>query len=304
MKRLITLCLSCLILIGLFSCANVGGNGDGISIVTTCFPLYDFAREIIGKRGEVTLLLKPGQDAHSYAPSAKDIVKIKNCDLFLCIGGEDEAWVDTLLSGSDLNNVRSLSLIEHVPLLSDGHSHDDGHDHTYDEHIWTSPKKAAIMVEHITAELVSIFPEEKEYFESNMSAYLSALSSLDSAFTELVSKAERSTVVFGDRFPFLYLTEEYGIEYHSVFTGCSDMTEPSASAVAELISIINEHNIPTVFITELSNGKIADSICAQTGAVKAVMHSCANLTKSDKENGETYISLMTKNLEALRNALS
>lgn len=298
MKKIISIILLLAFLPLLFSCSPVE-NGDGISVVTTCFPLYDFARELLGEKGSVTLLLKPGQDNHSYDPSLKEIAKIKNCDLFISIGGKDESWVSKLLSGSDMKNVEGLSLA-HL-FAHDEHSH-DGHSHN-DEHFWTSPKNAVIMVNEIAQKLISLFPEEKEYISANLTEYLRKLEALDSAFTEVGELAEGKTVIFGDRFPFTHLFCDYGIEYMSAYPGCSDMTEPSASTVVDLINTVKQNGINTVFVTELSNGALADTVCSETGAKKATLHSCANITKSDKKNGETYISLMTKNAESLKEAL-
>ena len=157
MKKLISLILIISSFLTVFSC-GAPIKSEGISIITTCFPLYDFARELIGEKGSVTLLLKPGQDSHSYDPSLKEIARIKNCDLFLSIGGADEKWVQELMSGSDMKNVEQLSLV-HL-FAEDEHSH-DGHAHN-DEHFWTSPKNAAIMVKEIAQTLITLFPDEKE----------------------------------------------------------------------------------------------------------------------------------------------
>ena len=298
MKKIISIILVLTAFLSLYSCAPTE-KGEGISVITTSFPLYDFARELLGDKGEVTLLLKPGQDSHSYDPSMKEIAKIKSCDLFLSIGGEDEAWVKKLLSGADMKKVESLSLA-HL-FAQDEHGH-DGHDHN-DEHYWTSPKNAILMVNEIADKLISLFPEEEEFISANLTSYLSKLEELDAAFTEVGELYEGNTVIFGDRFPFTHLFCDYGIEYMSAYPGCSDMTEPSASTVVELINTVKENGIKTVFVTETSNGALADTICSETGAKKAVLHSCANITKTDKKNGETYISLMTKNAEALKNSL-
>ncbi len=301
MKRIISFILL-LTLLFTCSCGTIRNSGDGITVVTTCFPLYDFARSLIGDRGNVTLLLKPGQDNHSYEPSAKDVVKIKGCDLFLCIGGEDESWVKALLSGSDLKSVNSLCLINSVPLLEGGHFEGDGHDHShgYDEHIWTSPKNAVLMVKAIADELISLFPDDKDYIEANLNEYLFALNNLDSSFEAL---SKDNTVIFGDRFPFLHLFDDYGLSYLSAYPGCSELTEPSASKIAELIGVIKEQNISTVFVTELSNKKIANTLRAETDVEIALLHSCTNLTKNEFNNGETYLSLMQKNVDALKKAL-
>lgn len=299
MKKLISLIIIVSSFFSLFSCSS-NQSGDGISVITTCFPLYDFARELVGEKGSVTLLLKPGQDSHSYDPSLKDIARIKNCDLFLAMGGEDEKWVKELLSSSDLKKVERLYLVNSFDHIE--HEEHDGHSHN-DEHFWTSPKNAAVMVKKIAEKLISLFPEEEEYISANYAEYLSKLEALDDAFKEVGELSEGKTVIFGDRFPFTHLFCDYGIEYLSAYPGCSDMTEPSASTVVELINTVKENGIKTVFVTEASNNSLADTICSETGAKKAVLHSCANVTKQDKENGETYISLMTKNAEELKKSL-
>ena len=298
MKKIISLITLTAIFLSLFSCKQIE-RSDGISVVTTCFPVYDFTRELLGEKGSVTLLLKPGQDSHSYDPSLKEIAKIKSCDLFISIGGADESWVSKLLSGSDMKKVDHLPLSH---LFAENEHNHDGHSHN-DEHYWTSPKNAILMVNEIAQTLISLFPEEKEYITANLNEYLSKLDALDTAFTEVGALAKGKTVIFGDRFPFTHLFCEYGIDYLSAYPGCSDMTEPSASTVVELINTVKENGIKTVFVTELSNGALADTICSETGAKRAVLHSCANITKNDKKNGETYISLMTKNAEALKNSL-
>ena len=263
MKKLLSLFLIISVLLSLCSCAGEK-NKDGITIIATSFPLYDFAREIVKDKGTVTLLLKPGQDAHSYDPTAKEIAAIKNCSLFLCIGGEDEKWVSTLLSGSSLKGVNSLSLIDFLHTSAD-HG-EEGHVH--DEHFWTSPKKSVIMVEKIRDELISLFPQYEKEFIANAEAYLSELYKLDSSLTLLSEEAKGKTVVFGDRFPFTHMFGDYGLSYMSVYPGCSEMTEPSASVMAEIIEAVKAQGIGTVFVTQFSNGKIADTICEKTGAKK------------------------------------
>ena len=304
MKRLSALLLIITLAAGLFSC---GGNSNNASVVTTCFPLYDMASALLGDDAGVTLLLKPGQDAHSFEPSARDILTLKGCKLLLCIGGQDESWVDTLLSGKDLKGINSLALIDTVEPLAyeEGHSDDDGHDHShaYDEHIWTSPKNMKLMLDTVKEELIRIFPDLADGINERADVYLSQLNALDTELTSVVSGAERKTVIFGDRFPFLHLFTDYGIGYDAAYPGCSDMTEPSAEAVARLISKIKADNIPAVFKTQLSNGRVASAIAEQTGAEILTLHSLVNLTKDEKESGQTYFTIMQKNIEALKIAL-
>lgn len=304
MKRFFILALTLILMTCLFSCGNVK---SGASVVTTCFPLYDMASSLLGENGSVILLLKAGQDSHSYEPSPKDVLTIKGCSLFLCIGGHDEGWVDTLLSGKDLKNVDRVSLIDTVGALAyeDGHGENDGHDHShaYDEHIWTSPKNMIKMLGTVKTSLISAFPELENEIKRNADTYEAQLKLLDAELTETAANAERSTVIFGDRFPFLHLVTDYGIDYDSAYPGCSDMTEPSAATVAHLISRIEAEGIPAVFKTQLSNGRVAAAISEQTGAKILTLHSLVNVTKTERDNGETYFSIMTKNIEALKTAL-
>ena len=304
MKRFFTLTLTIILITCLFSCGSVKSDAP---VVTTCFPLYDMASSLLGENGSVVLLLKPGQDSHSYEPSPKDVLTIKGCPLFLCIGGHDEGWVDTLLSGKDLKNVNRVSLIDTVEALAyeDGHGENDGHDHShaYDEHIWTSPKNMTEMLETVKTSLISALPELEEEIKKNAETYRAELMLLDARLTETVSSADRDTVIFGDRFPFLHLVTDYGIKYDSAYPGCSDMTEPSAATVAHLISKIKAEGIPAVFKTQLSNGRVAAAISEQTGAKILTLHSLVNVTKTERDNGETYFSIMTKNIEALKEAL-
>lgn len=306
MKKIIALVMSTILLISLFAC-GVGSNNGKRSVVTTCFPVYDIAKHLLDNDVAVALLLKPGQDSHSYDPSAKDILKIKNCDIFICIGGQDEGWVKTLLSGKDMKGVTAVSLIDTVPPLAfeEGHTDNDGHDHShaYDEHIWTSPKNMLIMLETVKTSLISAYPELENAINERAKAYSENLKTLDSKLTSIVSDAEKKTVIFGDRFPFMHLFTDYGIEYLAAYPGCSEMTEPSAATVAELINKIKADDIPVVFKTQLSNGRIAEAIAEQTGSEILVLHSLATLTKDEWERNETYYSVMSKNIEALRSAL-
>lgn len=291
-----------------FSCTPSVTNDGKLQIVTTCFPLYDFARQITGDTATVTLLLKPGEESHSYEPTPKDILAIRNCDLFLCIGGSSEVWVETLIGGEDMTNLSVLSLMETVEPLALAHDHEhdkeEGHETvTYDEHIWTSPKNAMAMVGAICDALVAADPLHESNYRANTASYLAELTVLDRDFRLLIDGAIRKTVLFGDRFPFLYFVTEYGLSYYAAFSGCSEESEVSAATVAFLIQKVKEKSLPVVFVTELSSGRIADSICEATGAIKLSLHSCNNITADETQSGETYLSLMRRNLSALRIAL-
>ncbi len=297
-------------------------GGEKIRVVCTIFPPCDFVREVGGDYVEVTQLLKPGMEAHSYEPSPADIVRITESDLFLYAGGESDVWVEELLSGSDVQ-IRSHSLLDWVDPLEEettegmqasGHHHsheeegeapdavhlDEGE---YDEHVWTSPVNAMRLVEQIRDELSQIDPDRAEIYAENAADYLEQLQSLDEDFRSMVEEAPRKTLVFGDRFPFLYLVKTYGLEYYAAFPGCSSQTEPSAATIAFLTDKVEQEGIPTVFYLELSSGNVAEAIAEAAGAKTDMLHSCHTLTRDEAERGETYLSLMRQNLEAIRRAL-
>lgn len=313
MKRtaaiLIALTLLCLPLAGCG--AEAAEETDGISVVATVFAPYDFARQLVGDRGEVTLLLPPGSEAHSYEPSPKDIIEIQNCDVFIYVGGVSDAWVtDVLESVGD--GVRTVTLMDCVELLEeehvegmeiDEHEHDDG-EVEYDEHVWTSPRNAKLICEKIAEALSEADPEGEAEYSAALEGYCAELDELDAAFTDVVANGVRNTIVFGDRFPLLYFAKAYGLEYYAAWPGCADEAEPSAATVAFLIDKVNEENIPVVFHIELSNEDMADTICEATGAEKLLFSACHNVTRAQFEEGVTYLDLMWQNVDALKEALS
>lgn len=327
MKKLVSIFLSTVIICSLFSISGCGKtekvqNSDGkISIVTTIFPYYDFVRQLAGDKADVRLLLSPGSDPHSYEPTPSDIVAIENCDLFIYNGGESDEWVDGVLSSIENKNVKVMKMMEYVTLrheqsMDHNHEHaehedmddnDEGHDHEegeeYDEHIWTSIRNAERMSASIADELISVDSKNSDYYNEKKADYISSLDSLDKKFTEVANNKKRDTLVFGDRFPFLYFVSDYDLGYECAFPGCSHETEPSTAVVSHLIDFTRENNIPVVFYLELSSGKIAQIISEDSSAKTMQFSSCHNVTKEDFENGATYISVMEQNLVALKEAL-
>lgn len=290
----------------LFSSCSVKETEEvKMSIVTTIFPTYDFARNIAGDKCEVTLLLKPGEESHSYEPAPQDILKIKECDVFIYIGGESDTWIASVLSSIEDSDAEIVTLMDCVTPLEEEHIGEAGeeHGHEYDEHIWTSPVNAIKMTEKISEAVKAADPEHAAEYSDNTENYISKLRSLDSEFRNIVDHSARKTIIVGDRFPFLYFAREYGLDYYAAFPGCSEESEVSAATVADLVNKVKTENIPVVFQIEMSNGRVADSICAETGAEKLVLHSCNNISKDDYERGETYLSIMQKNVSALKVAL-
>lgn len=289
-------------------------NKDKLSVVTTIFPAYDFARQVFGDTAEVTLLLKPGTESHSYDPTAKDIVKIDNCDLFIYNGGESDTWVDGILDAADgVNTLRMMDAVEaleeeHIEGMQGEHygeehdEHDDAEE--YDEHIWTSPKNAVLIVDSVLKAAEEISPENAAIYRQNAESYIDQINALDEKFEQLFS-GEKRYFVFGDRFPLLYFFKEYGLNYYAAFPGCGSEVEPSAQTISFLLDKLDdEDTIKTVFYIELSNHKLADTLAADKGLPTMEFHTCHNITADDFAAGESYVSLMTRNYEALLTALS
>ena len=301
------LALSCLALVG---CGSDSRGDDGrLTIVTTIFPQYDFVRAIGGDRVSVRMLLPPDTEAHGFEPTLEDLADINACDAFIYVGGDSEHWVDDLLASMNGTDIRTLALIDTVTPLevcavgthSDGHSHD--HDHYIDEHIWTSPRNAVLMVAAICELMCELDPDNADFFRANAALYTAELQSLDAQLSQLVGGAKRRTLVFAERFPFRYLANDYGLTYHAAFEGCSSDTEPSLSTIAQLTAVITDQSIPVVFYIEFSKQTVADTLSEATGAKKLLLHSCHNLTSGELAAGETYLSLMNRNIENLREAL-
>ena len=303
-------------------------DGDKLSIVTTCFPPYDFARAIAGDTADITMLLSTGAEAHSYEPTPLDIAEIQNCDVFICIGGEDEVWVDKILDSIDTSDMEIVRLIDHAELLEeepvagaspDGHDHHHHHEHTHEEHddhgedvseehadghIWTSPANAMRCLEAVNDALCGAAPENADHYNAGYNSYVAQLEELDHEFAHLMENAEHNVIVVADRFPFRYLAHDYGMEYFAAFSGCSSESEPSVYTMAFLIDEILEHDIDTVFCLEFSTRKLAEKLADATGAEVLPLNSCHNVSKNDFENGVTYIDLMYENLKNIKEALS
>lgn len=301
------ICFSCFFV----SCKKeISLQKKSLRIVTTIFPQYDFVRSIGGEKVNVSMLLKPGAESHSFEPTPKDIKSIQNADLFICLGGENDVWVkDIILSMGDKapKVIEICNLVEGIEVE---HHHgeeavsDHGHNHTFDEHVWTSPLNAILIVNAICNEMCTLDSENQNYYKANAEKYKQDLILLDKDFRNLVNNSKRKTLVFGDRFPFRYFAKEYGLTFHAAFSGCSTETEVSPQTIANLINVVKAESIPVVFTIEFSNGKIADSIVDATGAQKCEMHSCHVLSDDDLKNGENYISIMRRNLLVLEKALN
>jgi zinc transport system substrate-binding protein len=281
--------------------------GDRLSVVTTMFPAYDFTREIAGTAVSLSILLPPGAESHSFEPTPQDIIRIQNSAIFICVGGESESWVERVLSSMDTSRLRIIRLMDCVQTVEEevveGMQAEEEEEVAYDEHVWTSPRNAMRIVEQIAAALVALDARNAADYQQRATAYLAKLETLDAAFRDAVAAGTRKTIVFGDRFPFRYLADEYGLSYFAAFPGCSTETEPSAATIAFLIRKMREEHIPVIFHIELSNERMADMISEETGATKRLLHACHNISKRDFDQGRTYLELMNQNVINLREAL-
>lgn len=312
-RKLLAVITAAATIFSLCACSSESGYSDSdsgkLKIISTVFPPYDLAKQIAGDNAEISILLPPGSEIHNYEPSAKDMIAIRNCDIFLYIGGENEQWAEKLINSNDTKNVTAVKLIDYVPVLSEDedehdHDHDHEHEHETDEHIWTSPKNAQLMLSAVYDAICKVDPSDKQTYTKNKDAYAKRLSDLDNAYRSAVDNAKNKTIVLADKFPFRYLAHEYGLEFSAAFAACSDESEPGVSTMIKLTKTIKENNIPAVYYLEFSSTKIADTLCDETGATKLMLHSCHNVSKQDIENNVSYVDLMKQNLENLKLTLN
>lgn len=289
MKKILCIILIITMLFALSAC-KVNNENNKLKIVTTIFPYHSIAKEICGDDAEITMLLKPGAESHTYDPTTQDILAIKNADIFIYTGGESDKWVDTILSSVDTSKTKIIKAIDLVDPI-----HEEHHDE-YDEHIWTSVKNAAIITEAIYN------ATENEQYAESKNQYIDKLNDLDKELENVLNSTDK-TLIFADRFPFSYFAKDYNVKYISAFPSCSEESEPSIQTMAEIIDTIKKENISTVFYIEFSNQKIADTIQSETGAGKLLFHSCHNVTNEEFNSGASYLSLMEQNLKNLKEAL-
>ena len=289
-----------------------------LNIVTTIFPAYDWVREILGAetdRAEITMLLDSGVDLHSYQPTVDDIVKISECDLFLYVGGESDGWVDDALKNAPNKERKVIRLLD---VLGDSAKaeetvegmQEEEHDHEeeaeYDEHIWLSLKNAQMLVAAISEALQESDPARKDTYAANAAAYAEKLSALDGEYRAAVDSGKYKTLLFGDRFPFRYLADDYGLDYYAAFPGCSAETEASFETVSFLAGKMDALGLPCVLTIEGTQHKIAETVVqntAQKNQQILTMDSMQAVTANDASSGVSYLSIMEKNLSVLKKAL-
>lgn len=300
-------------LFSLCSCSapEKGGESGKISVVASSFVQYDFARAVAGDSADIKLLLKPGEETHTYDPTPADMIAIAECDVFLYGGGESDEWIERVLDSVDTGGKQMVAMMDVCEALEEesgegmqtGHGEHEHGETEYDEHIWTSPKNAADIVSAVCSALCAADAENAEKYTENAAAYREKILALDGEFRDIAENSRQNTLIFGDRFPLLYFVREYGLDYYAAFPGCASNAEPSARTVAFLIDRVRAEEIPVVFKIELSNGRTAAAIAESAGARVETFYTCQNISRSDFDAGETYLSLMNRNIEPLKEAL-
>ena len=292
-----------------------------LKIVTTIFPEYDWVREILGDKAdhaEVTMLLDNGVDLHSYQPTADDIIKISDCDLFIYVGGESDGWVEDALKEATNKEMQVINLLDVLGeqvkeeevvegMEAEEEESEDENEPEYDEHVWLSLKNAETLCNAISDALEEIDPANKDAYATNAASYLEKLAALDGEYQTVVDNAARKTVLFGDRFPFRYLVADYGLSYYAAFAGCSAETEASFETISFLAQKVDELKLPCVLTIEGAKHKIAETIVQNTAEKNQsilTLDSMQSTTSTDVANGTTYLSVMESNLDVLKQALN
>ena len=307
-KRIVSCVIIIFMLGALSSCDFETRVGSGrLSVVATIFAPYDFARSLAGGLAEVTMLLPPACESHTFEPTPQDIVKIMNCGVFIYVGGESDAWVERILSAMDTSGMCIVTLMDCVDTVEEvivkGMQADAQEEGEIDEHVWISPKNAMLITQRISDAMCAADPQNANAYRQNAAGYLDQLDALDQEFRQLIGESAHKTIVFGDRFPFRYFVDAYGLDYYAAFPGCAAETEAGAGTVIFLIEKMKAEHIPVVFHAELSNENMARAIAKATGAKVLQLHACHTISWTDFQAGRTYLDLMGDNAAALREAL-
>lgn len=304
MKKIISIFLLFVVTFAFCSCGEVERSTGKISVVTTIFPYYDFARSVSKGTCDVDMLLKPGSDVHSFEPTPSDILKIRNADLFIYNGGESDEWVDSILESlGDTDKPVVMKMTDYVKPLTemdaDHHAEDEE-----DEHIWTSLDNAKTLVSKISDEVSKLDSKNKSIYHRNGLDYIEKISKVQSEIENTVNSSKSKKIVVGDRFPLLYFATEFSLDWECAFPGCSTETEPSLDRLSKLTDTIEKDKIKTILKLEMSENKVADTLADETNTKVRTFYSAESVSKEDFANNITYVDLMERNNNALKEALS
>jgi zinc transport system substrate-binding protein len=275
-------------------------SSQKVTIVTTLFPLYDFAKNIGQDKVEVSLLLPPGIEAHSFEPKPSDIIKINNANIFVYTGEFMEPWAHDIIESAS-KNVKIVDASKGIKLIKD---QEQEHNHnSVDPHIWLDFDNAKVMVKNITDALIEIDPQNKDYYQNNLKVYQGALSNLDDEYKNTLSVCKSKTIIYGGHYVFGYMAKRYGLEYLSAYQGFSPDSEPTAKDIIFLLEKIKKDNIKYIFYEEITNPKIAQILAKEANVKMLFLNGAHNLTKKDYESGVSFISIMEENLKNLSRGL-
>lgn len=316
MKRLFAVLLSLLMIVSVLagcSAANTAAHG-GVRVVATIFPIYDWVREVAKDDADISLdlLVDSGVDIHSYQPSARDIVDISDCDVFVYVGGESDGWVDDVLKKADNKDMIVLNLLDILgekakeEELKEGMQGEEEDEPEYDEHVWLSLKNASLFVDQIADALSQKDSQNAQSYKANAAAYQAKINALDQQYQAAVDAGKTKTLLFGDRFPFRYLTDDYGLDYYAAFVGCSAETEASFETITFLADKVDELGLKSIMQIETSDGSIAKTIVDNTKTKDQeilTLDSIQSVTAEKIKAGESYLSIMESNLAVLKKAL-
>ena len=306
MKKIFIILLSLALII---SCTKIDKVNDKLIITTTNFPCYDAARAVFGDSADIKMILPFGGESHSYEPTSDDIIRIMSSDLFIFTGGESESYVEKIINSLD-DSVKTFRLIDHVSILliesDEGifQKEEEEEGEVFDEHVWTSLSNEIEIISSLCDEAISLDPKNMELYKANAESYIEKLSTLRDSFQEIVKGSKRKTLVVTDRFPLACFAYEFGLNYVAAFPGCASESEVSAKTVASLIDYVKENNIPSVMHMELANTMLSEVVSEETGCKVLEFNSCHNVSRRDGLAGVTYVSLMEKNLDVLKEALN
>lgn len=311
MKKMFSLILLAVLMLSFCSCKSTKTNTPKtttLKVCTTMFCEYDFVRAITKDKAEIILLVKPGTDSHSFEPQTKDMVDASECNVFVYTSPYGKNQSEKILNAIKNEKTIICDTAKGIKLESSRHDHEKEHEHEnehgdYDPHIWTSPKNAMKMVDNVLEAIIKADPQNTDFYRKNAKAYIEEISSLDKEFESFFQENKNTKMIFASRFPLLYFAKEYNVEYDSAFDDCSGETEPGVKVMSRLAKEIKDENIKTIFFIEMSDQRIADTLCQETNCKKTLFHSCHNVTKDEFQRNETYVSLMKNNLQSLKDGL-
>ncbi len=309
-KSIIRIIITLLIIGSLVGCSSeqVKNDNDKIQIMTTLFPQYDFAKQIVKDKGEVSLLLPPGVEAHSYEPTPQDVVKIRKADVFIYTSEHMEPWALKMVQDIGSENLKVINLSEGLNLIDidhDEHDDHDGHDHVdgKDPHTWLDPVYAQQMVKNIMNGLIEVDSKEAKFYTENGEKYIEELKALDESFIEAFKKTKTDTIIYGGHFAFGYFTQRYNLNHISPYIGFSPNAEPTPNRIIELIKTLEKAEIKVIYYEELVDPKVATIISKETGAKMLLLHGAHNISKKELQSNITYVEIMRANLEKLKEGL-